>query len=115
MTGISDSTDFDDKFGVREIGLPITGGINFLSATNRIVALRLYLSAIPAFAFGLGENDLGIEKDQLNGFNLYGQAGLGVSVFFLTLDAGVNYGFMDVLDYTQSKPLQVFVNLGFRF
>ena len=115
MPGISDSTEFDDKFSIREIGLPVTGGINFLSATNRIVALRLYLSAIPSYAIGVGDNDLGIDSDSLNGFNLYGQAGLGVSVFFLTLDAGVNYGFMDALDYAQSKPFQVFVNLGFRF
>ena len=111
----ADSTFTDSVFSVRDIGIPITGGINFLSATNRIFALRLFVSAIPSFAFGVGGNDLGITKDQINTFNLYGQAGIGVNIFFLLLETGVNYGFIDVLKNDQSKPAQIFVHLGFRF
>jgi len=112
----ADSTNVTDSvFSIRDIGIPITGGINFLSVTNRIFALRLFVSAIPSFAFGVGENDLGISKDQINTFNLYGQAGLGFNVFFLVLETGLNYGFMDVLKDNQSKPIQLFVHLGFRF
>jgi hypothetical protein len=111
----ADTTVTDSVFSVRDIGIPITGGINFLSATNRIFALRLFVSAIPSFAIGVGENDLGIGKDQINTFNLYGQAGIGVNVFFMVLEAGLNYGFMDVYKNDQSKPAQIFVHLGFRF
>ncbi len=111
----ADTTVTDSVFSIREIGIPITGGINFLSVTNRIFALRLFLSAIPSFAIGVGGNDLGINKDQINTFNLYGQAGIGVNIFFVVLEAGVNYGFLDVFKNDQSKPAQIFVHLGFRF
>jgi hypothetical protein len=108
-------SDPDNIFSIRDIDIPITGGINFLSAVNRIVALRLYISAIPAFAFGVGDNDVGITKDDINTFNIYGQAGLGINVAFIVIEAGYNYGFQDMFQDAQSKPGQVFVNLGFRF
>jgi hypothetical protein len=111
----TDTIATDSVFSIRDIGIPITGGINFLSATNRIFALRLFISAIPSFAIGVGGNDLGINKDQINTFNLYGQAGIGVNIFFMVLEAGLNYGFMDVFKNNQSKPVQIFVHLGFRF
>ena len=110
----SDSADFIGA-PVYDIDIPITGGINFLSALNRIVALRLFISAVPAINLGIGENDLGITKDDINSFVLYGQAGLGVNVAFLVIEAGYNYGFQDMLKEYGSKPGQVFVNLGFRF
>lgn len=116
LTFPSDSTRYQDSvFSVRDIGIPITGGINFLSAVNRVVALRLFISAIPSYAFGVGENDIGLSKDDINNFNVYGQVGLGFNVAFLFLEAGFNYGFMDVLENYQSKPGQIFVHLGFRF
>jgi len=113
----SDSSSlFDGVFGVRQIDVPITGGINFLSVTSRIVGLRVYVSAIPSFALGVGSNDLGITKDDLNSFIFYGQGGVGVDIAFIYLEGGVNYGFTNLFktDF-QSNPIQLFVNLGFRF
>jgi len=113
----SDSSSlFDGAFGVRQIDVPITGGINFLSVTSRIVGLRVYVSAIPSFALGVGSNDLGITKDDLNSFIFYGQGGVGVDIAFIYLEGGVNYGFTNLFktDF-QSNPIQLFVNLGFRF
>lgn len=109
-----DSADFVNV-PVRGIDVPITGGVNFLSAINRIVALRLFVSAVPSFAFGVGDNDLGFDKDAINAFIMYGQAGLGINVAFLVLEAGYNFGFKDLLKDYESKPGQVFINLGFRF
>jgi hypothetical protein len=110
----SDSADFIGA-PVYDIDIPITGGINFLSALNRVVALRLFISAVPAFNLGVGENDLGLTKDDINSFVLYGQAGLGVNVAFLVIEAGYNFGFQDMLKEYESKPGQIFINLGFRF
>lgn len=110
----SDSADFIGV-PVYDIDIPITGGINFLSALNRVVALRLFISAVPAINLSVGENDLGITKDDFNSFVLYGQAGLGVNVAFLVIEAGYNFGFQDILKEYGSKPGQVFINLGFRF
>jgi hypothetical protein len=111
----ADSTGAKDKFGVSDIDIPVTGGINFLSALNRIVALRLFISAVPAFNLRVSDNDLGLTKDNIESFNMYGQAGLGVNVAFLVIETGYNFGFNDLLKEADSKPGQVFINLGFRF
>lgn len=110
------SNIFDGAFGVRNIDIPITGGINFLSITSRIVGLRVFVSAIPSFTLGVGSNDLGITKDNLNSFILYGQAGVGVDIAFFFIEAGFNYGFTNLFDNEFStNPYQLNVNLGFRF
>jgi hypothetical protein len=109
--------DSPDEFtmAVRGLDIPVTGGINFLSAVNRIVALRIFVSAVPAINLSVGENDYNYTKDEINSFILYGQAGIGVNVAFVVLEAGYNYGFQDMLKDYQSKPGQIFINLGFRF
>jgi hypothetical protein len=109
---VTESADFS----LRALDVPITGGINFLSALNRIVALRIFVSAVPSFNLSIGDNDLGFTKDDLNTFVMYGQGGIGINVAFIVLEAGYNYGFQDIFkNDIQSKPGQVFVNLGFRF
>ncbi len=111
----SNSAD-TSKLSVRAFDVPLTAGINFLSFTDRIVALRVFVSAVPSFTVGVGDNNLNITKDNVNSFILYGQAGLGVDIAFFMIETGYNYGFQNLLkDYTSSNPGQFFVSLGFRF
>ncbi len=112
-----DSTNaMDNIFGLRNIDVPITAGINILSITSRIVGLRLFVSAVPTFTLGVASNDLGIEMEHVNNFTMYGQGGLGLDVAFLYLETGLNYGFTDMLaNDIPSQPYQLFLNLGFRF
>jgi hypothetical protein len=105
----------ESSMAIRSFEIPVTGGINFLSAVNRIIALRVFISAVPAINLGVGDNDFNFTKDDINSFILYGQGGIGVNVAFIVLEAGYNYGFQDLLKDYESKPGQVFVNLGFRF
>ena len=116
-TNESDSTSYlDGLFSVRNVDIPITVGINFLSITSRIVGLRVFVSAVPTFALGVGGNDHDITLEDINTFNFYGQGGVGLDVTFLFLEAGFNYGFSDMFkNDIKSNPSQVFVNLGFRF
>ena len=110
------STYLDGIFSVQRIDIPVSFGINFLSVTSRIVGLRAFVSAIPTFAIGVGGNDLNISMDNINAFNFYGQAGVGVDVIFLFVEVGFNYGFSDLFqDYSPSNPYQAYINLGFRF
>ncbi len=110
------STILDGVFSVRSIDVPITLGINFLSITSRIIGLRAFVGVIPTFALGVGGNDIGIEKGDINSFMMFGHGGIGVDATFLFLEAGLNYGFTDVfVNDVQSKPYQIFLNLGFRF
>jgi hypothetical protein len=103
------------NFAISAIDIPVTGGINVLCFMNRLLALRLFVSAVPSFTLGVADNDLGIKKEDLNSFILYGQGGIGVDVAFLILEVGYNYGFQDLFKNAESKPGQLFVNLGFRF
>lgn len=106
----------DGIFSVKAIDIPISFGINFLSVTSRIVGLRIFVSAVPSFAIGVGGNDLNISMDNINAFNFYGQAGVGVDVTFLFIEIGANYGFQDLSkNYSTSNPYQIYISLGFRF
>lgn len=111
--GVPDTADY--TFPVSDLDIPITGGINFLSATNRVLNLRVFLSAVPSFNLGIGDNDFGLNKDSLNSITFYGQGGVGVDVLFLVIETGYNLGFNDLFADHKSMPGQLFVNLGFRF
>mgnify|MGYP002639263560 CR=1 FL=1 len=107
---------FDGVFSVNSVDVPITLGINVLSITSRVVGLRVFVSAVPTFALGVGSNDIGVTKDNINNFMMFGQGGIGVDAAFLFLEAGLNYGFTDLfINDIQSKPYQLFLTLGFRF
>ena len=106
----------DGIFSVKSIDIPVSVGINILSVTSRIVGLRVFVSAVPSFAIGVGGNDLNISMDNINAFNFYGQAGVGVDVTFIFIEVGFNYGFQDLSkNYSTSNPYNAYLNLGFRF
>lgn len=102
-------------FSVADLDIPVTGGINILPVTKRVVNVHVFVSAVPVFELKVGDNSLGIAKDKTNTFRFYGQAGVGVDVFFLVLEGGFNFGFNDLLKNAESKPNQAFISLGFRF
>jgi hypothetical protein len=111
----ADSTEFTG-ISISDIDFPLTLGINFTSFMNRVLSVRLFVSAVPAITLKVSDNPYGITKDDVNPFILYGQGGLGVNVAFLVLEGGYNFGFNEMLESdTSSKPGQLFVNLGFRF
>ena len=104
------------KLTVNAFDVPLTAGINFLSFADRLVAVRAFVSAVPSFTVGVGDNNLNLSKEDVNSFIFYGQAGIGVDIAFFMIETGFNYGFQDLLkDYSGSNPGQFFVSLGFRF
>ena len=106
----------DGVFSTRSVDIPVAVGFNFLFFVSRIVGLRVYVSAVPSFTLGVGDNKLDISMDHINTFNFYGQAGVGVDVAFIFVEAGYNYGFKDLFkNDIKSNPNQIFVNFGFRF
>jgi len=106
----------EGSFTVSELDIPINVGINILSITDRVVGLRAFIGAVPAFALSVGSNDLGMTKDNINTFNVDGQVGIGVDIFFVVIETGLNYGFIDLFkNDIPSKPSQIWVKLGFRF
>ncbi len=57
LEDLNSTADSAANFAVRKIDIPVTGGINFLAFVNRLVALRLFVSAVPSFAIGVNDND----------------------------------------------------------
>jgi hypothetical protein len=104
ISATSFTDTLDNAFSVTAIDIPITGGINFLSVTNRIFNIRAFISAVPSFALGVGNNELLIEKSAINTFNFYGQGGIGFDVLFLVIEGGFNYGFSDLLKNGKAIP-----------
>jgi hypothetical protein len=104
------------KLNVQALDIPVTLGINFLSFA-KIVGLRAFVNAIPAFTLGVGNNDFGISKDNVNSFVFYVGGGIGVDIFFLMIDIGYNYGTGSLMKNSASStnPGQAYLNLGFRF
>jgi len=107
------SAYIDNSFAIGAIDIPIRGGINFTSFVSRLIGVRAFVGAVPAFNVYVDDQ---ISKDDVNTFNFYGTGGLSVDVAFLFVEAGYNYGFIDLFknDF-QSNPQQFFVNLGLRF
>lgn len=114
FTDMSTTVD-STSLTIKSIDVPLTGGINVLSFTNRVAGLRAFASVVPSFVLGVNENAFDIEKDDINTFLFYGQVGVGANVAFFIVDVGYNFGFQDLLNSEASKPGQLFVNLGFRF
>lgn len=104
-----------DEFSVSSIDIPLSVGINLLSAVDRVIGLRAFAGATPAVVIGVGENDLDIGRGDTNSFNAYVHAGVGVNVIFFYLDAVYKYGVTDFFEEFSSQPRQFQVKLGFRF
>ena len=115
LTEYNSTDTTHDAFSVTDLDIPITAGINLLPITKRVLNVHVFVSAVPVFQLNVGDNSLGITKDQTNSFKFYGQAGAGVDILFLVLEGGINLGFTDFLKDAESKPNQFFVSLGFRF
>jgi hypothetical protein len=105
-----------NNFGLSSIQVPLNVGVNLLSATDRILGLRVFVGALPSFTLGVNNNDANIVKDDLNSFIMSGQAGVGLDIAFFTFETGYTYGFSDLYsDNDKSTPSLIFVQLGFRF
>ncbi len=121
------SFDFNDltdqtksSLSVSAIDIPLTGGINITSFADRLIGVRVFVSAIPSFSLNKDVDKLPLEKDDISNFVFYGQGGVGVDIAFFFIEAGFNYGFSNIVndiddESIKSNPSQGFVNIGFRF
>ena len=111
---LPENNEFDLK--VNQVGIPIRGGINVLSAVDRIVGLQFFVGAVPSFMIGVGDNDFGFDKNDIKSFNFNGQAGVAVNIAFFYIEANYNIGFGDIFENgMKSGPSQLQALLGFRF
>lgn len=116
----SDTNQNSNTFSVSAIDVPLTGGINITSFADRLVGVRVFVSAIPSFTLNNSADKIGLDENDINNFMFYGQGGVGIDILFFFIEVGFNYGFDNIIDdinnvSTKSNPGQGFFNIGFRF
>jgi len=105
----------EQNLQIHQLEVPISAGINVLSLTRRVFGLRLFGGVVPGYIAGVSDNPFNLVKDDFNLFQLSGRVGAGVDVFFLFIEIGYQYGFIDVLKDQDSNLSQLDLRLGFRF
>lgn len=104
-----------DNLTIRQLEVPLAAGINLLSATRRVLGLRVFGGAVPGFVVGISDNPFDLDEDDFNSFQLAGRAGVGIDVFFLFIELGYQYGFIDLLNNQDANISQADFRIGFRF
>ena len=105
----------EDNMQIRQLEVPLSIGINVLSLTRRVLGVRLFGGVVPGYIAGVSDNPFNLVEDDFNRFQLSGRVGVGVDVFFLFIEGGYQYGFMEVLKDQDSNLSQLDLRLGFRF
>lgn len=120
LSAIDDENAQENSFSVSAIDIPITGGINITSFADRLIGVRVFISAVPSFNISESiDDELNFLDDNISSFLFYGQGGVGIDIAFFFIEAGFNYGFSDIFDFAnesiKSNPSQGYLNIGFRF
>jgi hypothetical protein len=105
----------EENMNIRQVELPLSAGLNLLSATRRVVGVRLFGGVVPGYIVNVSNNPFNLEVDDFDQFQLGGRAGVGVDVLFLFLEVGYQYGFLDMLKERGSNLSQIDFRLGVRF
>jgi len=105
----------EDNLQIRQLELPLLGGINLLSLTRRVVGVRIFGGAVPGYILGISNNPFFLDEDDFERFQIAGRAGVGVDVLFLFVELGYQYGFIDLLKNQDSNLSQFDFRLGVRF
>jgi hypothetical protein len=80
-----------------------------------VLGVRLFGGVVPGYIVGIGDNPFNLGEGDFNRFQVAGRVGAGVDVFFLFIEVGYQYGFIDMLKAQDSNLSQVDLRLGFRF
>ena len=109
------STNSLSEISIAAIDIPLSVGVNLTSYLENLIGVRVYVGAVPSFTVDTDVDDLGLTRDDVEDFSLYGQAGIGMDFSVLCIEAGYNFGFDDIIiQGSKSVPNQIFINFGFR-
>jgi len=115
VVSLEDVNVLEENMQIRQLEAPLSFGINLLSLTRRVLGVRVFGGVVPGYIVGIDDNPFNLGEDDFNRFQLSGRVGAGVDVFFLFLEVGYQYGFIDLLKDQDSDLSQLDLRLGFRF
>lgn len=85
-------TEVADKVNVRYLQLPVLAGVRFFQQDRRNLALRLQGGGNVSMLMGVSNNALQLSSNDYQNLWLGAQAGLGMDVWFFSLDLGYQWG-----------------------
>lgn len=81
-----------DRVNVRYLQLPVLAGVRFYQQRRRDLGLRLQAGPAISMLMGVNDNELQLSSNDYRNLWLGAQAGLGMDVWFFTLDLGYQWG-----------------------
>ena len=115
VVGFENVLDSEKTLEFRQLNFPVTGGLNILGETRRVVGLRAFVGVVPGVITKVLSNSFDLSISDFNEFQMGGRLGVGVDVLFLFVEIDYTYGFLDMLQDQDSNLSQVNFLLGFRF
>lgn len=120
-TGEADVTDDEgttDKFRISDVRIPLVLGLKVIK--SRVVALRIFGGAYPAFAGSVSDNDFDppITDEDLKGTLWSGRVGAGLDVTLVAIDVGYDFGLTDIFEDPEMPSVKrnmPFIEAGLRF
>ena len=121
-TNGADVTDdgMTDELRIADMRIPVVLGFKIIK--SRVIALRIFGGAYVAFVTSVTENDFEVEKDHITSTLWSGRAGAGLDFTLISLDAGYDFGFSDLVDdpglaseVGEVKRNGFFIQAGLRF
>jgi len=115
VVGFEDVLDSEKTLEFRQLNFPVSGGLNILGETGRVVGLRTFVGVVPGVITKVPSNSFDLSISDFNEFQMGGRLGVGVDILFLFVEIDYTYGFLDMLQDQDSNLSQVNFLLGFRF
>ena len=115
VVGFENVLESENTLEFRQFNFPVTGGLNILGETGRVLGIRAFVGVVPGVITKVLPNPFDLSISDFNEFQMGGRLGVGVDVLFLFVEIDYTYGFLDMLQDQGSNLSQVNFVLGFRF
>ncbi|WP_176956124.1 porin family protein [Catalinimonas alkaloidigena] len=96
-----------DVVNMNSIQFPILGGLKLITSEDESSSLRIMAGLGVAQIFDVRPNTIDVDIDDINRTQADLQAGVGLDLWFLTLDLRYQYGLRSVLEQQDGSPYRI--------
>ncbi len=109
------TTNLEDETSIKYLKVPLDIGFR-LTGEGGLIDLHARGGVVPNILLGVSEkNGFQFDKDRLKSFNLGANLGVGLDVWFLTLDVQYEFGLTNFFNDLDGKNNTFLISLGFVF
>jgi hypothetical protein len=118
---VAESGEEKANLGISDVRIPLVLGFKIIK--SRVIALRIFAGAYPAFVASVSDDDelRDIVKDDLNSTLWSGRAGAGLDFTLISFDIGYDFGLTEIVDKNKYpdapsiKKNMFYLEFGLRF